>query len=491
MKTFNDNTLTQMLSRIKRILDRMKTSVDGNNNLMAVFARNIGDMEGQVEDNTDAITQALADLAEQVTQAQTDLEEHVDQYMGTIAEDAADAIEEVDAATDRFDGRLDQMNQAIALVSELNQTMEEADLNRLNRPNLLKQNYFERYDEPTSEEVPIEITILAETAEEIGTPLTFTYPDARITAQTELYGDWVDTDEDIIRSADVRVTCLAGQAVVTIPTRLKAHTEATVVSFMICEHSIRTIIYGQTSKRGAYERPYLRNVGGRTPSERDVDPDAVSVQLVELTGDDVITEPDEEVYDTALAFTVSEASTAWGNVEELQYKYGDYGAGTFTDTAPKEYGNITEMEVGKTYTMSCWARVTDGEKALIRMAYDPVKRNYVDTCREWIEVSSPTWKRIHWTFTFDQTGNQFTDSETTKEVDGQTVAATARTVNWTKTIGFGVSRKYAGTVQLCGFRLTAGGLHMSTLFDQHSDDIADLKERVSALEALVLENMGN
>lgn len=490
MKTFNDNALTLMLSRIKRILDRMKTSVDGNNNLMAVFARNIGDMEGQVEDNTDAITQAQTDLAEQVTQAQTDLEEHVDQYMGTIADDAADAIAEVDAAVGQFDGRLEQMNQAIALVSELNQTMEEADLNRLNRPNLLKQNYFERYDEPTSEEVPIEITILAETAEEIGTPLTFTYPDARITAQTELYGDWVDTDEDIIRSADVRVTCLAGQAVVTIPPRLKVHTEATVVSFMVCEHAIRTIIYGQTARVIGHDRPYLKNYSGRTPSERDADPDTVSVQLVELTGDDVITEPDEEVYDTALEFTVSEASTAYGNVEELQYKYGSYGAGTFTDTAPQEYGNITELQVGETYTMSCWARVTDGEKALIRMAYDPVKRSG-DAFREWIEVSSPTWKRIHWTFTFDQTGNQFTDTETTKEVDGQTVAATQRVANWTKTIGFGVSRKYAGTVQLCGFRLTAGGLHMSTLFDQHSDDIADLKERVSALEALVLENMGN
>lgn len=488
MKTFNDNTLTQMLSRIKRILDRMKTSVDGNNNLMAVFARNIGDMEGQVEDNTDAITQAQTDLAEQVTQAQADLEDHVDQYMDTIAEDAADAIEEVDAAVGQFDGRLEQMNQAIALVSELNQVMEEADLNRLNRPNLLKQNYFERYDAPLTEEVPIEITILAETAADIGTPLTFTYPDARITAQSTIYCVEL-ADDDIIDPDAVTCTCAAGSAQITVPARNAAHNGITFI-VDVCEHEIQTIIYGQTSKWVGYERPYLKNIYNSRPSQSGVDPDAVSVQLVELTGDDVITEPDEEVYNTALEFTVSEASTAYGNVEELQYKYGSYGAETFTDTASQEYGNITEMQVGETYTMSCWARVTDGEKALIRMAYDPVKRNG-DAFREWIEVSSPTWKRIHWTFTFNQTGNQFTDTATTKEVNGETVAATARTVNWTKTIGFGVSRKYAGTVQLCGFRLTAGGLHMSTLFDQHSDDIADLKERVSALEALVLENMGN
>lgn len=486
MKTLNDNTLTQMLSRIKREGDKLQTSVDGNNHLMAVFARNIGDMEGQVADNNTAITQAQTDLAAQVVQAEADLENHVDAYMDNLTGDAADTIEDVNRAVAQFDGRRQQMDQAIALVADLYQTMEEADLNRLNRPNLLKQNYYERYDEPLTEMVGFEYTIPAETAAEIGTPITYTGTHASITANATVYS--VEAD-DIFDWDNVTCVCTAGSAQITIPARTKAHDASTVIVY-VCEHAMRTIIYGQTSKRQGHDRPYLQNIRKGMPSTRDVDPDEVSVQLVELTGNDIITEPDEEVYNTALAFTVSEAGTD-KNVEQLIYKYGSFGAGTFTDTAPKEYGNITEMEVGQTYTMSCWARITNGERAQIKMAYDPIKRSSSADCCEWFEVSSPTWKRIYWTFTFDQTGNQFTDTATTKEVDGATVAATKREFNWTKTISFGVSRKYAGTVQLCGFRLTAGGLHMNSLFDQHNNAIEDLKERVSALEAMMLENMGN
>ena len=50
--------------------------------------------------------------------------------------------------------------------------------------------------------------------------------------------------------------------------------------------------------------------------------------------------------------------------------------------------------------------------------------------------------------------------------------------NWTKTVGIGVCRKYAGTVQLAGFRLVDGKLWVSETYD-------DLDERLTALEDAV------
>jgi len=55
-------------------------------------------------------------------------------------------------------------------------------------------------------------------------------------------------------------------------------------------------------------------------------------------------------------------------------------------------------------------------------------------------------------------------------------------------IAFGVCRAFAGTVQLAGFRLTAGGLYGNNTVDTIRLQLAALENRVAALEAMTLEN---
>ena len=148
-----------------------------------------------------------------------------------------------------------------------------------------------------------------------------------------------------------------------------------------------------------------------------------------------------------------------------------------------------------TYTMSCWARVTSGTKARLNFwhtyQYNKADNEYI------FDIDNTEWKRYHWTFMFDPAESQFytyqyeethTDPDTGEQT---TETITRRSYNWRKIVGFGVCRSFAGTVQLCGFRLTAGGLYGNNTVDTIRLQLAALENRVAALEALTLENSGN
>ena len=406
--------------------------------LLSVFAQNFGAMEGAIQEAKD------------------------------IADDAADTVE-----------------AAVVAVAGLRHEFEQAEICLINTPNLLKQNYFEKCVEPTSDEVQATYTLAAEASTGWNQPITFTVTDEDITADCGIY--WVDLgdgdDYDAIdwNVSHYSISASAGSATITIPPRLKAHSGAVELVFSICESELQTTIYGQTSRRYMTGAPFVKNVLRQGQAAGGGDPDTVTVQVVEFPDDEYIVDQDNEVYRHALAFTVSQPNTAWGNAEELIFTNGNHGAGT---VPVNETGNITEMTVGETYTMSCWARVTNGTKMLIKLGYDQGVRSTSSTERcEWVEVEGSTWRRYWWTFTFNQTGDQFTDTTADN--------VTTRKYNWTKTVAFGVSRKYAGTVQMCGFRLTAGKLRKNTGYDELREALDALTDRVEALEAIVLENIGD
>lgn len=435
---------------LKRIHDDLRNRSEGNGNLIGLLTVNLGDLEGDVQDAMDASAAAS-------------------QQAAAVEEDAEAALQTA--------------GEVKSLVDELNEILEANDLNRLNRPNMLKANsWYDRVDKPHTEMVLYTVNIPAETAEQAAQPITATITNEALTADCTIYT--VDTEAPIDPDDVALTSAAAGSATITIPARTGAHEDAYTVDVVLCEHAIEIQIYGNTWWRIGMDKPYIKNVSGGRSQTPGVDPDVISAAPVAL--ETPIIDPDDEEYTMALAFTISQANTAWGNVEEMCWLYGNHGAGTFREGgAIQESGNIKEMVVGETYTMSFWARVTNGSKALVRLHWNTKDQSQLTTDSErakWITIDGSRWKRYYWTFVFAPTGNQYTDTvtEVTEEVDGQTVTVneTKRVANWYKDISWGISRKYAGTVQLTGFRLVHGELHMHTLFDE-------LDARIAALEAIV------
>lgn len=225
--------------------------------------------------------------------------------------------------------------------------------------------------------------------------------------------------------------------------------------------------------------------------------DGITTSPVTLTGDAIITEADGEVYDKAIQYNIVENS-AWGNMETLYYPRGHRNYGYTQGKTLTPWGRINEMEVGKTYTVSCWARVTSGTAAWLKFGWGGTNTNVmgypteISGVSDKVEITGSAWKRISWTFVFNPTGTEYT--ETTEEVTPETgdpYTRVIRTYNWMKRVIIGVMRKYTATLQLCGFRLTEGGLYLPTKFDECESKIAALTRRVEELEAIVIENQGS
>ena len=227
---------------------------------------------------------------------------------------------------------------------------------------------------------------------------------------------------------------------------------------------------------------------------RDAD-DGITTQCVTLTGDNIVTEINGETFDKALQYTIVE-NTAWGNMETLYYPQG-LSTRTYKQGDPfKSYGYIIDdMEVGKTYTVSCWARITSGSEAWLKfgwggqyyngMSYPEGRVGHSDV----IKVTGSEWHRIAWTFDFEPTGPEYTETTESVTEDGVTYTKVTRSYNWAKRVIIGVHRKYTATLQLCGFRLSKGGLYGSDTVDTLKNEIdrqnaviAALTARVEALE---------
>ncbi|MBR2799805.1 MAG: hypothetical protein IKE04_02795 [Oscillospiraceae bacterium] len=255
-------------------------------------------------------------------------------------------------------------------------------------------------------------------------------------------------------------------------------------------------VFSQTMRSFAYSYPYIRNATGKTPATAGDEPDEISETLVPLTGANIVTDEAGTSYTTAVAFTVTNAPVqGWGNADDLVFNYGNTSYRTSTPPANiKSMTGQLDMEVGETYTLSCWARVTSGSKAMLHFMWSP-ERSFSSTGVVYdnqtrIEISNTAWKRIEWTFVFNPTGPQtYTYNQTVTE-DGVDTTVNYTGFCWLKKVAIGVCRKYNGTVQLCGFRLVKGltnwveEQHRATNAAVEAMDtrVTDLESRVTALE---------
>ena len=375
-----------------------------------------------------------------------------------------------------MEAKMDDVDRANEYYEEIRHTLDTTDLaKRINRPNLLKQNFTTMRDVPTSAVVVKTISIPAEDATQAADPYTVTVTDEGIAANFGKY--WVvSRDYSIVHPNNVTVQCTAGQAVITISSR-GAHAEAFSIQVQLCTWANQEVPYGDVYRAYASQGGYIDSIGNASITGQD--PDDITVSVLNLTGTDIIEEADGERYTNALRFTVNQANTAWGNLERLIFNYGGYGAGK---VGQKDYGNLP-MEAGKRYTMSCWVRVASGTQMYIAMGWDAHKDRYNNEHKKYFHIEGGTWQRVSFEFIFNPAGDQFY----TYESEGNTYQG----YNWTKTVYFGCSRLYAGAIDMCGFRLTAGRLNINQTYDELMDRIEELEGRINELEAMTLENQGS
>lgn len=360
-------------------------------------------------------------------------------------------------------------------------------------------NITVHYKHPIEDSVICDLhTVAAEDATAAAEPITYTITDERITAACTVLKK-TSSNYDAISTSLVSVVCSAGSATVTIAARDGANDGATI-KLWICETVTALLPYGENAYAYGTGAPWMNSTSNPEYPGGDVN-DGISESVVTLAAADQITDGDGEVYTQAIQYNVS-ANTAWGNADWLIYKFGSYGETPYRQggTPYRNYADIPEMQVGEAYTVSCWARMISGDAAWVCFAWGGKYGNTPQTTytnmmgkkSDPIEVTGGEWQRISWTFVFEPIGEQYT--ETTENVTDPTTQETYvqvnRVCNWVRRVQIGVCRKYTGVLQLCGFRLTAGGLYLPTAMSQLEERVAALEERILTLEGIVTENGG-
>lgn len=363
---------------------------------------------------------------------------------------------------------------------ELEASLEQAGLRRLNGPNLIRNNWWTNRDMPSSAVIVQQFTVPAEDATAAASPLTFTVTNSAITTAYVLHGRWTGNSEAVPWSS-ITATFAAGSATITVAARSGAH-GAVNIKVALCTVANVPVPYGNASRISGTSYPYLESIrSGFYPG--DDSEDGCSVTVATLTGDDIITELDGEVFNRALQFSIT-ANTAWGNTEELHFcrpQTNKYTQGSEC----KDYGQIPEMIPGETYSISFFGRMISGTKAWARCAWGGVNGglstfNVDGKCgvSDWIEINGTAWKRYTWPFVFQPTGDWYT--ETSAVEDG--VTKVTRAYNWFKKVSVGISRKLTGVVQLTGFRLVKGKTWITDTYDDINQGLDAVKDRVTALE---------
>ena len=371
---------------------------------------------------------------------------------------------------DQMAERQEQWAAEEATFAGMQAALEEGGLRVLNGPNLLAkhQPLAASVSVPDGAVVYDKHTVAAEA--QGGAATTYTITDENITAAMEKL-QAVCSNWDCLGNGTITVTCSAGSAVVSLPAR-SAHSSSFTVEIWICEKTTATLPYGEASRCYMTGEPYLDSIkNGSYPGDMG---DEISESVVTLTGTDIIEEQDGTSYTKAVEFTVTNPpSNGWGNADKIIFGYGNHGSGTqpvpVSQNTGEPYGDLP-MTVGHRYTLSCWARITSGTKALIWFGASAARGQHVKVPNGYgtveIDAKGGAWQRVVFEFVFSPTGDHFN------------VASGVQTPNWTKTVGVGVCRKYAGTVQLAGFRLVDGKMWVSETYD-------DLDERLTALEDAV------
>ncbi len=401
-------------------------SEETRNHMTGLLWVNMGNLEGDMEE-------LQGDM--------TDLQEDVQQALEDIDTAVPNLAEQVNEIRTRFYGELIQ-----------------AGMKKLNGPNMIKQPQYTTRNYPSSAVIEETLNIPAEDATAAAETLTYTVTDENITSSYVLHGVVISNYDALTGMSKVTATFAAGSATISIAAREGAHAAMTVKVYLCTVASV-TVPYGEISRSYATNQPWLDSIGNPGGYSGNETGDQIAESVVTLTGVNIVTDEDGTQYTQAIQFTVTNPpSNGWGNADKLIWNYGNTHI-EMENGEPKykRYGQIDAMEVGKTYTMSCWARMTAANtKARLWLGCCPYNGQYTKVPNGYdtnnIEVSSTTWTRVSFTFVFNPTGNQFYTYTSNDK--------TYQAANWLKQIGFGVCRKYAGTVQLCGFRLVEGELYV-------------------------------
>lgn len=368
--------------------------------------------------------------------------------------------------------------------------LAEANVRALNTPNMIRyQPEGVTTNIPNGTVVTKYYTVPVEDATAAADPITLTFEDEAIEAGMVLHYT-KSTNFAVVTNNMCTAVITAGQAVVTIAARSDAHSGTVSLNFYFCKRTTALLPYGEGSKNYCSSRPWLKNPNGAVywGEERD----EISERVVTLTGDDIISDTDGATYNTAVAFTVANAPGN-NNCDALIFNYGNDGGsytrevddgngGTTTETVNYGPSGVFDFVDGQTYTVSCWARVTNGSMARLVLGYGHNAHGYANYATDlpnhkYIDITNTTWERVSYSFVYRNTLSYIPGG-----------ASTAFTVTNKKRVAVGVCRKYDGTVQLAGFRLTAGALYGSNFVDTLTAQVEALTARVAALEALALEN---
>lgn len=247
-------------------------------------------------------------------------------------------------------------------------------------------------------------------------------------------------------------------------------------------------VYGQTNRCYAYGKAYVRNAMNHTPDTSGADPDEVFTAVTTLNP--TITDGDGSVYNKGIAFTVSTVPESGKmNSEDLIFLYGNHGAGEAPYTGSGD--NDLDLVVGHWYTMSCWARVTSGERMGLEFGYGHDRNGNYYGDKTFFEVSGTAWRRVQWKFQFNPQGQQFYEYTVYKSADGSysttqdetyTTLVTRRSPRWSKTVAFSVTRQYAGTVELCGFRLVEGDNYTNSRMNTLDASLSTMLSSIAPVE---------
>ena len=405
---------------------------------------------------------------------------NLEEQMWELDQNTQDAITAATEAAGASAGAVADAENALTEMDSVLESLSLSRASRLNRPNLLKQNFWTGRMMPSSAVIVEELTVPAEDATAAAQALTFTITNQAITSSYVLHGV-KSSDFNVVSWSRVTGTFSAGSATITIAARSGAHNAAVTVKVALCTQSSQNVPYGNMSRIGGSGYPYLKSIySGWYPGDDTTD--NIYVSVASLAAADQITEPDGETYDKALQYSIT-ANTAYGNIEWLQYNHANQSAGYYQGNTPRNYGHIDELVPGKKYTVSCWARVISGGGAWMRFGWGgkysmaPYVSSGVDWggLSDWQVIEGAEWRRYWWTFTFNPAGTWYTESSST--LNNQTYIT--RSYNWNKSVWFGIGRKFTSVVQLCGFRLVEGGMWLPTKYDELDESKVD-KDQGSA-----------
>ena len=337
----SEGMLNSIEAQIQSIINSLSNTIS-TANLVALFARNIGDVEG-------------------------DLVEIKSAYAG------------IEAA------------------------MNEHGIMALNQPNMIKyQPEGVTKPVPSGPIVVKYHTIPAETAEEAAVPISLTFTDANIHAGMVLHYV-MSRVYAVCTMSMVSATVTEGQAVVTIAARPEAHTATCDLDLVFCVQQNAVLPYGELSYTYG-PGPWLNSTGNTYPG---YEVDEISERVVSL-GADAVTDSDGTVYGTAVAFTVANApKQGYNNADHLVFNHGTDG-GTRENGTTYPPSGVFDFVEGEVYTLSCYARITDGTKARLVLGYGQSAGGYVSYPTElanhkYIDIENTAWQRVVFSFVYHDT----------------------------------------------------------------------------------------